>query len=126
MLQYTQAFSGFSVNDLASARKFYADALGFTVADHPMGLLALHTTGNQPILLYPKPDHVPASFTVLNFVVADIEQTVDRLISKGVQFEQYKAPIQTDNKGICRNDNGPLIAWFKDPAGNILSVIENR
>ncbi|ELR68004.1 Glyoxalase/bleomycin resistance protein/dioxygenase [Fulvivirga imtechensis AK7] len=124
MFKYKEAFSGFSVDDLEKARAFYRDTLGLTVKDSSMGHLELHLTGNGPILIYPKPNHQSATFTILNFAVADIEEAVDVLIEKGIRFEQYDDPIKTDEKGICRNDQGPAIAWFKDPAGNILSVLE--
>ena len=124
MLKHSKAFSGFSVNDLQRAKKFYTEVLGLEVADNPMGLLELHIAGGTPILVYPKSNHVPATFTILNFPVEDIEKTVDELARLGVRFEQYEGEIKTDEKGISRN--GPLIAWFKDPAGNIMSVIEDR
>lgn len=126
MLNYTKAFSGFSVDDLEKARLFYAKTLGLTITNNPMGLLELHTKGNAPIIIYPKPNHEPASFTVLNFTVENIEKTVDELISNGVIFEQYSEPIKTDKKGILRGERGPSIAWFKDPSGNILSIIEGK
>jgi catechol 2,3-dioxygenase-like lactoylglutathione lyase family enzyme len=116
-------FSGFSVDDLQKAKKFYRDILGLQVKDHPMGILELHTAGNNPILVYPKTNHEPATFTILNFPVADIDEAVKDLIEKGVTFEQYK-DLNTDKKGISRNEGGPNIAWFKDPAGNILAIIE--
>jgi predicted enzyme related to lactoylglutathione lyase len=119
-----KAFSGFSTNDLKKAKDFYQHTLGLTVKENEMGILELHTEGNQPIIIYQKPDHKPATFTVLNFPVTDIEKTVDELIKKGLTFEQYKGDIATDEKGICWSDQGPNIAWFKDPAGNILSVLE--
>ncbi|QHT69951.1 VOC family protein [Rhodocytophaga rosea] len=120
----TKAFSGFSTNDINKAKDFYQHTLGLTVKENEMGLLELHTEGNHPIIIYQKPDHVPATFTVLNFPVNSIEKVVDELIKKGITFEQYKGEIATDEKGICRSDKGPNIAWFKDPAGNILSVLE--
>lgn len=125
-LKNSKPFSGFSVNDLQKAKRFYGEVLGLMVKDHPMGLIELHLEGNNPLVIYPKPDHAPASFTVLNFPVNDIDKTVDDLISKGIVFEQYGGEIATDEKGICRSENGPQIAWFKDPAGNILSVLEER
>src|SRR5688500_3278011 len=108
-----KAFSGFSTNDLNKARDFYQHTLGLTLKENEMGLLELHTEGNNPIIIYYKPDHVPATFTVLNFPVTDIEKTVGELIAKGITFEQYKGDIATDEKGICRSDKGPNIAWFK-------------
>lgn len=126
MFGQTKAFSGFSVNDIKKAKAFYQNTLGLTVKDTPMGVLELHIEGNNPIIIYPKPDHVPATFTILNFPVPDIENAVDALIVKGIVFEQYEGNIKTDAKGISRGNGGPNIAWFKDPAGNILSVIEKK
>jgi predicted enzyme related to lactoylglutathione lyase len=123
MLKPSQAFSSFSVNDLQKAKQFYGDILALSVADNPMGLIELHFGEAHKTLIYPKPDHKPATFTVLNFPVEDIEKTVDELTAKGIVFEQYEY-LHTDAKGISRNPEGPKIAWFKDPAGNILSVIE--
>ena len=125
MFGQAKAFSGFSVDDINKAKAFYKNTLGLTVKDSPMGILELHIAGNNPIIVYPKPDHVPATFTILNFPVADIENAVDALMVKGVVFEQYEGNIKTDAKGISRGNGGPNIAWFKDPAGNILSVIES-
>jgi catechol 2,3-dioxygenase-like lactoylglutathione lyase family enzyme len=130
MINSTRAFSSFSVNDIAKARDFYQNILGLEVKTIPMGpveLLELHLAGN-PIMIYPKPDHTPASFTVLNFPTDDLEKTVDELISKGVKFEQYDmGDFKTDEKGIVRgNGRGPDIAWFTDPAGNIISVLKNQ
>ncbi|WP_421894142.1 VOC family protein [Marinoscillum sp.] len=125
-MKYLDTFSSFSVNDLGKARKFYEEILGLDVRDNPMGLLELHLSENKTVMVYPKPDHQPASFTVFNFVVADIEQAVDDLIRQGVTFEQYKGTIDTDAKGISRSEHGPAIAWFKDPSGNILSVIQGQ
>ncbi len=123
MFKDTHAFSGFSVDDIAKAKAFYSETLGLEVTEAGQGLLHLHTAGGNPIVVYPKPNHIPATFTVLNFPVANVEQAVDELIKRGVQFEQYTGQITTDEKGIVR-DYGPAIAWFKDPAGNILSVVE--
>jgi catechol 2,3-dioxygenase-like lactoylglutathione lyase family enzyme len=124
MLKNSLAFSGFSVADLSQARHFYGDTLGLDVVENPMGLLELHFVNGHTVIIYPKPDHIPATFTVLNFPVDDIEQAVAALSSKGIRFEDYDLPdIKTDPKGIARGE-GPLIAWFKDPAGNILSVLE--
>lgn len=123
MFQETKAFSGFSVDDIPAAKKFYGETLGLRVSENPAGL-TLHIAGDRDTLVYPKPNHEPASFTILNFPVSDIEQTVDELTSRGVKFERYVGTlIETDPKGIFRG-GGPLIAWFTDPAGNILSVIE--
>jgi predicted enzyme related to lactoylglutathione lyase len=123
-LKDSAAFSGFSVDDIGRAKKFYGDTLGLKVADGEMGSLELRLAGDTSVFLYPKEDHKPATFTVLNFPVDDIEQTVDELAKRGVRFEQYKGEIATDRKGIHRGDEGPQIAWFKDPAGNILSVLQ--
>jgi predicted enzyme related to lactoylglutathione lyase len=119
MLEQSKAFSGFSVNDIAAARKFYGEVLGLRVSE-ANGMLTLHLAGDRDTLVYPKADHVPAEFTILNFPVADIEATVDSLVSRGVSFEHYE---WVDERGINRH-GGPLIAWFKDPAGNVLSVLE--
>ncbi|WPR73563.1 VOC family protein [Algoriphagus sp. NG3] len=124
MLLKSKAFSSYSVDDLSKAKIFYHEILELGVEEDEMGFLSIHPDGGADVIIYPKPDHVPATFTILNFPVEDIDQTVDELISKGVKFEQYEDPIKTDEKGICRNGGGPLIAWFKDPAGNILSVLE--
>jgi len=123
MLNKSKAFSGFSVDDLGAAKEFYGKTLGLKVSEED-GMLSLHLGGGTPVLIYPKPNHAPASFTILNFPVDDVEQTVDKLGKRGVRFEHYNDPaIKTDAKGIHR-DGGPTIAWFKDPAGNILSVLE--
>ena len=126
MLKDAKASSSFSVDDLQKARQFYSGILSLEVAEIEMGLLELRINGGNDIMVYPKPNHVPATFTVLNFSVGDVEKTVDSLIEKGVQFEQYTGDIQTDEKGICRNAEGPMIAWFKDPAGNILSILQKK
>lgn len=126
MFKHTRAFSGFSVDDLQKAKTFYSGVLGLEIKDNPMGVIELHIEGGNNIIVYPKPNHVPATFTILNFPVEDIEKAVDALIAKGVAFEQYEGEIKTDEKGISRNPNGPKIAWFKDPAGNILSVLEQK
>jgi catechol 2,3-dioxygenase-like lactoylglutathione lyase family enzyme len=124
MFENTRAFSGFSVDDVPRARKFYADTLGLKVSEEN-GMLTLHIAGDRDTLVYPKgKDHTPASFTILNFPVDDIESTVDELTRRGVEFERYPGTANaTDDKGIFRG-GGPLIAWFKDPAGNVLSVIQ--
>ena len=122
MLEANKAFSSFSVNDLQKAKQFYGQTLGLKVKESPEGL-ELHP-GQQSIFIYPKPNHEPATFTVLNFQVNDIDAAVDELKQKGVNFERYEGELKTDEKGIHR-DGGPTIAWFKDPAGNILSVLEN-
>lgn len=124
MLQPSRAFSGFSVNDIHKARTFYRDTLGLKTTE-PMNQLALQLTDDSHVFVYEKKDHVPATFTVLNFPVDNVEKAVQELTSKGIQFEHYDGEIKTDEKGIFRG-GGPLIAWFKDPAGNILSVLEER
>lgn len=125
MFGQTKAFSGFSVDDIEKAKEFYSNVLGLSVSNLDMGVLALHIKDGNDIIIYPKPNHTPATFTILNFPVADIEKAVDELRDKGVKFEQYEGDLKTDEKGIFRNE-GPLIAWFKDPAGNILSVLEEK
>jgi predicted enzyme related to lactoylglutathione lyase len=124
MLGDSKAFSGFSVDDAERAKAFYGDVLGLRVSDVEggPGLMTLHLGGDTNVLMYPKPDHAAASFTILNFPVADIDATVDELTKRGVQFERYDW-ANPDDKGINR-DQGPPIAWFKDPAGNVLSVLE--
>ena len=124
MFEDTKAFSGFAVSDIPRAKQFYEETLGLRVSQEN-GMLTLHIAGDRPVLVYPKPDHEPASFTILNFPVGDIETAVDDLFDRGVQFEHYKGTdVETDDKGIFRG-GGPLIAWFKDPAGNVMSVIED-
>ncbi|PYJ50433.1 MAG: glyoxalase [Verrucomicrobia bacterium] len=123
MLGDSKAFSGFSANDIEKAKEFYGRTLGLKVSE-TNGLLTLHLAGGSNVLIYPKPNHTPATFTVLNFPVDDVDQAVDELAKRGVRFEIYDLPdLKTDKKGIMRG-NGPTIVWFKDPAGNILSVIE--
>jgi catechol 2,3-dioxygenase-like lactoylglutathione lyase family enzyme len=123
MFKDTKAFSGFAVDDLDAARQFYGETLGLkTSVDH--GLLSLHLAGDRDTLVYPKEDHTPATFTILNFPVDDIDAVVDALTARGVQFERYE-DFGQDDKGIARGPEGPPIAWFKDPAGNILAVLED-
>jgi catechol 2,3-dioxygenase-like lactoylglutathione lyase family enzyme len=122
MFEHTKAFSGFSVDDIPKAKDFYSQTLGLRVSEEH-GMLQLHIEGDRDTLIYPKSDHTPATYTILNFPVDDIETTVDELASRGVQFERYPGAEQ-DDKGIHRGQ-GPLIAWFRDPAGNILSVIQD-
>lgn len=128
MLQQAKAFSSFSVNDVAAAKQFYGHTLGLAVDDSSGMGLGLKLEGGNEVFIYPKADHQPASFTVLNFKVDDIDAAVDALTAKGVTFEHYNQPqLQTDQKGISRSqspEQGPSIAWFKDPAGNILSVLQ--
>jgi catechol 2,3-dioxygenase-like lactoylglutathione lyase family enzyme len=123
VLADSPAFSGFSVDDLDRARRFYEETLGLRLTDEAMpGVARLHLGGGAHVLVYAKPDHTPATFTVLNFPVPDVEKAVDELAERGVEFLRYDNP-PTDDKGIMRA-GGPLIAWFTDPAGNVLSVIE--
>jgi predicted enzyme related to lactoylglutathione lyase len=125
MLGESKAFSGFSANDISKAKEFYGRTLGLEVSESN-GLLTLHLAGGNNVLIYPKANHTPAAFTVLNFPVENVDQAVDELAKRGVRFETYDFPgIKTDKKGIMRG-NGPTVAWFKDPAGNILSVIEQK
>jgi catechol 2,3-dioxygenase-like lactoylglutathione lyase family enzyme len=125
MFRDSHAFSGFSTNDLAKTRAFYAETLGLEVTDEN-GMINLHLAGGGRVLIYPKDNHEPASFTVLNFPVEDIDKAADDLIAAGIQFERYEGANQ-DARGIARppsSEYGPPIAWFKDPAGNILSVLQ--
>jgi len=118
------AFSGFSVDDTAKAKEFYGQTLGLEVSELAMDLLQVGIANGGNVLIYPKPNHTPATFTVLNFPVDDVDSAVvDELAARGVRFEAYEGEIATDEKGIA-SDEGPAIAWFKDPAGNILSVLE--
>jgi catechol 2,3-dioxygenase-like lactoylglutathione lyase family enzyme len=121
MFENTRAFSGFSVDDVARAKRFYGDTLGVRVSE-ANGMLTLHIAGERDTLVYPKDDHTPASFTILNFPVEDIEEAVGELSRRGVVFER-QPNSETDDRGIFRG-GGPPIAWFKDPAGNVLSVIQ--
>jgi catechol 2,3-dioxygenase-like lactoylglutathione lyase family enzyme len=123
MFKDTKAFSGFAVDDLDKAREFYGSVLGLDVTTEEMGLLTLHLAGDRPTIVYPKPDFEPATYTILNFPVDDIDAAVDGLIERGVAFELYDGFGQ-DERGVSRNEGGPPIAWFRDPAGNILSVLE--
>lgn len=120
MFEHTKAYSGFSVDDIPAAKRFYGETLGLRVSEES-GMLSLHIAGDRDTLVYPKPDHTPATFTILNFPVDDIEQAVDELTARGVEFEKYEG---ADDKGIFRQ-MGPLIAWFRDPAGNVLSVLQD-
>ena len=121
MFANTKAFSGFSVDDIPAAKEFYENILGLDVGEEN-GMLHLQIAGDRDTLVYPKPDHTPATFTILNFPVDDIDAAVDELTSRGVVFERYDLG-EADHKGIYRGDEGPPIAWFKDPAGNVLSVL---
>ncbi|MEO5996756.1 MAG: VOC family protein [Chitinophagaceae bacterium] len=126
MFKSSKAFSGFSVNDIQKAKEFYSGILGVDVKENEMGGLELHLAGDNMIFVYPKPNHTPATFTILNFMVPDIEEGVAQLKKLGVIFESYKEEgFSTDEDNISRG-GGPLIAWFKDPAGNILSVLQEE
>jgi catechol 2,3-dioxygenase-like lactoylglutathione lyase family enzyme len=125
LLKTSPAFSGFSAGDVPKTLAFYRDTLGLEVSSEPNGIGTLHLAGGKKVVVYPKPNHTPATFTVLNFPVSDVDATVDALTQRGVRFEHYDFPnLKTDARGICRGNGGPVIAWFKDPAGNILSVLE--
>ena len=127
MFKADAAFSGFSVDDLSRARDFYTGKLGLEIEDETMGL-TLRLPGGGKVFVYDKADHIPASFTILNFVVDDIDAAVDDLADQGVRFERYEQGPKADEKGIVRGkavNMGPDIAWFKDPAGNVLSVLQN-
>jgi catechol 2,3-dioxygenase-like lactoylglutathione lyase family enzyme len=125
MLEKSKAFSGFSANDIQRAKEFYGRTLGLEVSESH-GLLDLRLAGGTTVLIYPKPNHVPPTFTVLNFPVDSVDKAVDELTKRGVRFQIYNEPdLKTDERGIFRG-GGPVIAWFKDPAGNILSVLEHK
>lgn len=127
MFRNNDAFSSFSVDDIDAARDFYSDKLGLEVEPREMGTLHLKLGGGQATMLYPKPNHEPATFTVLNFVVSDIEKAVGDLTAAGIDMERYddNPDIKQDSKGIARDDrDGPAIAWFTDPAGNVIAVME--
>ena len=123
MFENTKAFSGFAVDDVQKAKEFYGEKLGLKTSEEH-GLLTLHLAGDRPTLVYPKPDHTPADYTILNFPVGDIDQAVDELTARGVRFEKYDG-FDQDERGVFRNE-GPYIAWFKDPAGNVLSVLQEN
>lgn len=127
MFRETKAFSGFSVDNIEKARQFYGELLQMEVThDEEMNILQLHVHGGNDIIVYEKPNHTPATFTILNFPVPNVQQSVERLKAAGVQFESYDMPdMKTDEDNIFRG-GGPLIAWFTDPAGNILSVLETE
>jgi len=123
MLESTKAYSGFAVDDLGKAKEFYGETLGLKVSrEEPMGFLVLHLAGDRDTLVYPKSDFVPATYTILNFPVPDVDAAVDGLVERGVEMERYDG-FDQDDKGIARGD-GPNIAWFKDPAGNVLAVLD--
>ena len=127
MLNYSRAFSSFSVDDSQKAKDFYSNKLGLKVTDVPEmeGLINLHIDGSESVMVYSKPDHKPATFTVLNFMVKNVEETIDALTAKGIKFETFNDEnLKTDKKGIMSGGAGPTIAWFKDPAGNFISIIE--
>ena len=124
MLKDTNTFNSFTTHDLEASKKFYTETLGLRVVENEMGILEIKAGGSNTFIIYPKGDaHEPANFTVLNFAVKDIEKVADHLISKGITFEQYPE-MKTDEKGISWYDGRPNIAWFKDPSGNILSIME--
>ncbi len=128
MFEHTPAMSGFSVKNIDEAKKFYGNTLGLKTSDGEMGTLALHFENIGLVMIYPKDDHEPATYTVLNFLVDDIDKAVDELAGKGVEMERYGSDFHQDEKGIARgkkHNMGPDIAWFKDPSGNVLAVIEN-
>jgi len=121
MFRDTEAFGSFAVDDIAKAREFYGGTLGIDVEEYQEGLLALHHPGGRDTMIYVKPDHVPATYTVLNFPVDDVEGAVDAMVERGVSFERYEG-FEQDERGIAHG-MGPDIAWFKDPAGNVLAVL---
>ncbi len=126
MFEHGQPFSGFSVSDRREAKAFYEEKLGLDVRDGPMGTLEVHIGDGARVLVYEKPNHEPATFTILNFPVADIDRAVDSLAARGVRFEVYdEGELRTDAKGVHRS-GGPKIAWFRDPAGNFMSVIQTE
>lgn len=122
MFANTKAFSGFAVDDIPKAKEFYEGTLGLRVSEEG-DLLVLHLAGDRDTIVYPKPDHVPATYTILNFPVGDVDEAVTKLEERGVRFEHYEG-LGQDERGISRGNSGPTIAWFTDPAGNILSVLE--
>jgi predicted enzyme related to lactoylglutathione lyase len=123
MFENTKAFSGFAVDDIGAAKRFYGETLGIRVSELGNGLLTLHIAGDRDIIVYAKSDHEPATYTILNFPVDDIDRAVEELSLQGISFLRYDGFSQ-DEKGIARGDEGPPIAWFTDPAGNILAVLE--
>ena len=125
MFGNNNAFSSFAVDDIAKAKEFYGQTLGIKTTEEPMGILLLHFSNGQQIVIYPKSDYQPAVFTLLNFPVDDIDKAVDDLIARGISIVTYD-DFEHDEKGIMRGDEGPFIAWFEDPAGNILSVLQDR
>jgi catechol 2,3-dioxygenase-like lactoylglutathione lyase family enzyme len=124
MFKDSNAFSGFAVKDLAAAKSFYGDTLGLDARDGPMGMLELHLSHGAVVLVYPKEDHEPANYTMLNLQVKDVDAAVDQLTKAGVRMEHYGPDFGQDEKGIARDGRGPTIAWFKDPSGNIIAVLD--
>ena len=124
MFKDSNAFSGFAVKDLAAAKSFYGDTLGLDARDGPMGMLELHLSNGAVVLVYPKEDHEPANYTMLNLQVKDVDAAVDQLTKAGVRMEHYGPDFGQDEKGIARDERGPTIAWFKDPSGNIIAVLD--
>ncbi|MEJ8846802.1 VOC family protein [Variovorax rhizosphaerae] len=126
MLKNSKAFSGYSVDDMTIALSFYGETLGLDVSEDD-GLMTLHLGSGTKVLVYVKPNHAPATYTVLNFPVKNVDKTVTALKERGVRFESYDLPgLETDSNDICRASGGPVIAWFRDPAGNIISVLEEH
>jgi len=123
-LNFASAFGSFSVDNIDQAEKFYRDTLGLKVEKNEMGFLNIDITKGNQVMIYPKEDHQPATFTILNFLVEDLEKTVDNLSRAGITFEHYEGRMATDEKGIWRTDKGLKTAWFKDPAGNFIALIE--
>ncbi|NHF58511.1 VOC family protein [Flavobacteriaceae bacterium TP-CH-4] len=126
MLRESYTFNSYATNNIESSKKFYGETLGLQVVENEMGILEIKAGGSNRFVIYPKENHQPATFTVLNFEVKNIQSEVDDLIAKGITFEQYPEPMKTDEKGICRRDDRFAIAWFKDPAGNIISLIQEN
>ena len=128
MLKDTKAFSGFSVDNIQRAKEFYSHTLGLQVSEVYDGqLLELHLASGMKVLIYPKANHTPATFTILNFPVDNLEQTMEELGKRSIHFEIYnEGDVKTDKRGISSSTSGPKIAWFKDPAGNILSILEQK
>ena len=124
MFANTKAYSGFAVDDLQAAREFYGETLGLNISVMSEHLMSLDLAGDRSTLVYQKPDYTPATYTILNFPVGDIDKAVDELVARGVHFERYDG-FEQDEKGISRGE-GPYIAWFKDPAGNVLSVLQDK
>ena len=124
MFKDSKAFSGFAVKDLDAAKSFYGETLGLDARDGPMGMLELHLGSGAVVLVYPKDDHQPANYTILNLPVKDVDAAVDQLTQAGVKMEHYGPEFSQDEKGIARDDRGPTIAWFKDPSGNTIAVLD--